>query len=431
MMSAECAGVDAILSAVPAPDTKHDKWAFDIWQGWSELRGRPALPVDNAELVLFFAAHRRRWAGSSMWNVALGICRQATTLGSPAELSAEVRHLITSITRIDGDTAHLPELPMRPKLAREVMADLAVPAPNVECLLHLIALRRGVAFDALPHVEGVHVRAHRSGWRVDADAISFSLKRADPVDELAGRLGAELPARAVTPRFTRLNRIRAALRRAGFDAAKVPPAGLAHFIGSLEPDDFAWLVRWCNPHVAVRLRDGALFGVGVGAARRGTELTRLDRPDVEPISVGFRCTFRYHKTALDGSDPIVRIIAHIDHSAGERRDDCPACALVDWLALSERRWPNLMVVFPTLRAFEADNSRIQTPGIRAAIRRSVPRVGEDPELYGVRSFRSGAATGAYESGVDVETIASDVTGHEGVDHTVKYIRTQHAYQHPL
>jgi integrase len=430
MSVAQCAGAEELPLALP-PDTSEDHFAFEIWLRWCEARGRPALPVDNAELVLFFAAHRRRWAGSSMWNVAIRICRRAMTLDSHAQLSFDVRQMITWITRIDGDGVYVPVRPLLPELAREVMANLAVPDPNVECLLDLIALRRGVAFSALPHVEGVHVRAHRTGWRVDADGISFSLQRTDPVHELAGRLGAELPPRPGTQLAARLWRIRSALSRAGFDADKTPPAGLAHYLGSLEAEDFAWLVRWCNPYLALRLRDSALIGVGVGAARRGTELMRLDRPDIEPVEDGFRCTFRYHKAAMDGSAPIVRIIAHIDHIAGGRRDGCPACALTDWLEVSDRRWPNLTMVFPTLGAIEAGPGRLQVSGMRGAIRRSVARVDDGAEHYGVRSLRRGAATGAYRSGCDVETIASELTGHEDPEHTVKYIAVNLDYQHPL
>ena len=430
MSSAETSAVSEILSSV-GPDTRHQRWSYDTWDKWSASRSGQALRVDDDELVRFLADHRRRWAGASMWGVAAGICRQATKLGSPAALTCDVRQLIGWVTRIDGGSIGDRPPPLLPGLARDVIADLVVPVVDVECLVHLVALRKGVEFERLPHVEGVHVRAHRSGWRVDAGDVSFALKRADPVDAIAGRLGVQLAARPASSRQTRLCRIRTVLRRAGLDATRISADKLGRYIRELDTDDYEWLVRWCDRSFAIRLRDRALLGIGVGAARRGTDLTRLDRSDIVVTDLGYLCTFRQHKSAMDGERPIGLTIAHIDHLAGGQSDDCPACALADWLVVLDRRWPHLPMVFPTMRGHTAANARLQTGGIGYVIRRSVARVHADPEQFVVRSLRRGGATGAYQGGCDVETIASELTGHAGVDDTVKYIQIDLDYQHPL
>ena len=426
-------------NAVADGTTAGDVWVWTTWSTWATARHLSVGPASEADIARFLTAHRHRWRGATMRNVVASINREHSRRGWPTPARHVVHRLLVSVERLEGISITDPRPALLPVVAGKILVRLNDWQPVPGALIGIVLIRRGVDLIDVPAIDPACSRPTRIGWRIGTHKTGVSLRNAEASERSAGEAIAVLAANrtAIDTLNSLTNQIWAAMERAGLPAA-MSPHQLTATIRGLSEDEFLWLVQWCDPTLARRMRNRALIGVGVAAARRGVELSRIDRDDITQLDQGWLCIFRQHKTAPNGDRPIERVVGHIGDDTDPCDATCPACALGDWLALSDRRWPGRpsAAVFPSkLYRFRSPSGRLTAQGVRYIVRSACVGIDDVTVRLGSSSLRIGGATGAYLAGMDPVTIALELTGHESLDHLPKYIRLQlpehNTYRLPL
>lgn len=394
-------------------------WWWRQWEAWAATHELSGDHLNDDTLALFLVANSDRWTAETMDGGVSSIRHTVLSSGGADPVGPVTKRLLRAIVRVQGVSTKDPTPPLSPALTSEMLVHLAQPVAT-PALPTIVLARHGMEAKKVARLAPEDVVPNRLGWRI---AGEVTLRRADPHDQaaatalsrfLSGEHRMQCAIQTVIPTF----------RRAGLP----PPArygDAVEAVQALEPDAYAWLVRWCDYKLAKRLRDRAVVAVGVATARRGIELSRLNRSDIEPFEHGWLLTFRQHKTALDGREPIERALSHIGVDEQPCDAGCPACALTDWLDLLDRRWPNRPTseaALPSDVKVAAPRGRLHPGIITGLIKATCAALSDAPQNLSSRSMRVGGATAAYQAGLPLHEIATDVTGHKDLEQLARYIR---------
>ncbi len=160
------------------------------------------------------------------------------------------------------------------------------------------------------------------------------------------------------------------------------------------------------------LRDATILLVGFAGAFRRSELSAIDRKDVDIRADTIAVMVPRSKTDQDGRGRMVAI-------PRGRDPICPVTALERWFAVSGiTAGP---VFRPVTKAGRVLQERISAEAIALIVKQRVSAIGRDPSRYSGHSLRAGFVTAAATTGVPPWRIKAQ-TGHASSAALERYIR---------
>jgi integrase len=162
----------------------------------------------------------------------------------------------------------------------------------------------------------------------------------------------------------------------------------------------------------VDLRDGAMIVLGFACGWRCSEIVSLDLAHVRWPKHGLTLWLGKSKTDQTGSGRLVGIYR------GKRGVTCPVRWLDEWLKV-RGRWAGPL--FTRCTGGYLREERLDSDGVRCAVKRGLELIGEDPRLYGAHSLRAGMITAALEAHA-TETSVMMRTGHRSYQTLRRYVR---------
>lgn len=167
------------------------------------------------------------------------------------------------------------------------------------------------------------------------------------------------------------------------------------------------------------IRDRAILLLCFACGWRCSELVSLDLRDVRWVDDGIILWLGKSKTDQEGRGRSVGI------QHGSRELTCPIKALEKWLE-ARGRWAGPL--FTQLFAYGGlTERRLDSDGVRKAVKRSLELIGEDPTHFGAHSLRVGMITAAVEAGA-TETSVMQRTGHRQYETLLRYVRPAQAFR---
>jgi integrase len=160
----------------------------------------------------------------------------------------------------------------------------------------------------------------------------------------------------------------------------------------------------------VDLRDGAMIVLCFACGWRCSELVSLDLSHVRWAEHGITLWLGKSKTDQIGSGRLVGIYR------GKRI--CPVRWLDEWLQM-RGRWAGPL--FTRCTGGYLREERLDSDGVRRAVKRGLELIGEDPRNFGAHSLRAGMITAALEAGA-TETSVMQRTGQRCYDTIRRYVR---------
>jgi integrase len=162
----------------------------------------------------------------------------------------------------------------------------------------------------------------------------------------------------------------------------------------------------------IDIRDCALVLVCFACGWRCSELVSLDLRNVRWLDHGMTLWLGKSKTDQTGRGRLVGVFR------GKRDITCPIRTLDEWLKV-RGRWPGPL--FTQLTGGYLREGRLDSDGVRRAVKRGLELIGEDSRAYGAHSLRSGMITAAMEAGAS-ETSVMMRTGHRSYHTLRRYVR---------
>jgi integrase len=162
----------------------------------------------------------------------------------------------------------------------------------------------------------------------------------------------------------------------------------------------------------VDVRDCALVLVCFACGWRCSELVSLDLRNIRWLKHGMTLWLGKSKTDQTGRGRLVGIFR------GKRDLTCPVRNLDEWLKV-RGRWPGPL--FTQLSGGHLREGRLDSDGVRRAVKRGLELIGENPRTYGAHSLRAGMITAALEAGA-TETSVMMRTGHRSYHTLRRYVR---------
>ena len=431
------AGIDrAVLDLMEAAYAKSTltvyNWWLDKWQTHAARLGIPAFPADEQQVLRWLHANQSRWGWGSVSGACAALRLGHTTQGIADPLGVKTSSYLNSVRRVHGMRRESePVAALLPSLVEGIAQALAVSEPNLLRHVWLVLANKGASPAFLANVDFDVIAANRLGWRIGDRRDGITLRRSDPSEHAAGRA---LDALVERQRLAHAPHLWSTVKRptartiTATLTALCKRAGVTTVLEALDMDELDWLVKWTEPALATRLRNRALLSIGVAIARRPIELVRINLGDATPLDdgAGWKLVYRRHKSALDGSAPIERNVAHLGNDRSSCGQGCPACTLDSWLALYDRRWhPQAdWPLFPSVHGDPNGSARLCPVGINTIVHAIWAKHGDDPaaRITG-RSMRVGGATGAWRAHIPLQDIADQVTGHKNIDTLQLYLRT--------
>jgi len=151
------------------------------------------------------------------------------------------------------------------------------------------------------------------------------------------------------------------------------------------------------------LRDKAILLIGYAGAFRRSELTSLNREDIEFTKEGLRIVLRKSKMDQEGEGQVKGI------GYGANAVTCPVRALQAWIEAADITTGPLFR--PINRHGQMSPVRLSDKGISLIIKRIASKIGIDPEDVGGHSLRAGFVTDQYAKGTPEAAIMRQ-TGHK-------------------
>jgi integrase len=221
---------------------------------------------------------------------------------------------------------------------------------------------------------------------------------------LAAIAGAHRAVGAPNPVTLDVRAVLAGLRRAGAP----PPEGKA----ALTVDQLRACVA-AMPKTDMGARDRAVMLLGFASGMRRSELSALDLADCQIGERGVRLVVRRSKTDQEGDGRELGVFR------GKRKATDPVGALQAWLRVRGKQAGPLFYSFDGHGGCNA--TRMLPMAIYECVRRSVARIGLDPDRYGGHSLRAGMVTAAAEAGVP-ESMIMQRSGHKTIAMVARYVR---------
>lgn len=110
---------------------------------------------------------------------------------------------------------------------------------------------------------------------------------------------------------------------------------------------------------------------------------------------------------------------------GRRPVTCPIRALKEWIATRGTWRGPLFVACDGWRRLTRE--RLDSDGVRRAVKRALERIGVDARSFGAHSLRAGMITASSEAGA-TETSIMQRTGHKRYETLRRYIRPVEAFR---
>lgn len=387
------------------PDDLTTARAFERWR----IARAPLAPM-NELLLLAYLIDKPRWAWSTTRATTQKLNRYyRSTTGAP--LSGELVTGYIARRRTTARAPLTPVAPLRTDDARRIATALDAnepPAPVAAMRAGLEILRSSTDLDQPLRecwnvITTLHLHATPQGHQLRTSHAQH-VANLTSEDATSWRQHLTFLTNADGVR----TRSRSAAKRAGID----PDASAA----TLTDQQWDWYWRALDPTLARQLRDRAYYLVGLAAARRHAELGRLtiDKTHIHPDGVTARFWDGKRRAWLSYD------IQHPGNSDTPCPAECAACALEDRLAwLRECKHQDTGIVFATTYGKTTNTMSRQNARLRL---RNLTGLIADRPWGSTRSLRAGAATSAYERGMSVRQIASDVTKHDTINQARDYIR---------
>jgi site-specific recombinase XerD len=306
--------------------------------------------------------------------------------------------------------------------------DLIVTVPQSEKQIGPLADIADRASEFASHSKAANtIRAYRADWSHFAEwCTAHGQKPLPATAEFVALYVSDLSSTHKTATITRrLSAISQVHQIAGLESpsrdmkVRLVMAGIRRTKGTAQAakapvliDDLRRMVAQL-PQNILGTRDRALLVIGFGGAFRRSELTGLDRSDIEISEDGLVATLRRSKTDQEGQGRKVGL------PYGSRRQTCPVRSLQAWLETSGITEGPLFR--PVNRHGRIGQQRLSTNAVACVVKRYAQAAGLDASKLAGHSLRAGLATSAAMAGASERAIMNQ-TGHRSVTMVRKYIR---------
>jgi integrase len=166
------------------------------------------------------------------------------------------------------------------------------------------------------------------------------------------------------------------------------------------------------------IRDRAMLLVCFASGWRCSELVSLDLRDIKYVKEGIILRLGKSKTDQEGKGRLVGV------NYGKRPLTCPVRALNEWLG-TRGVWAGPL--FTRLDGSKVQRERLDSDGVRRAVKRGFELIGEDATTFGAHSLRAGMITTSIENGAS-ETAIMQRTGHKCYETLRRYVRPAQVFR---